>query len=121
MKRHFLFRVLLAVALLAGITGCHSIRRGEPITGEMKISDPKIAHGEKLFMQHCYQCHPNGEGGLGPAINNNPAPGFVVKTQIRAGLGTMPSFGKDEISSSELDDLVAYVLALRRQDTKSQN
>lgn len=94
--------------------GCRSPRRGEPLQGPMNISDPRIAHGEKLFMQHCYACHPNGEGGLGPSLNDKPAPRFLVKTQIRAGLGTMPEFSEKEISSEELNDLADYVIALRR-------
>ena len=110
-----LLSAVTAVVFLVS-TGCHSVRRGEPITGAVDVSDPKMAHGQQLFMEHCYQCHPNGEGGLGPAINQNPAPGWVVKTQIRAGLGAMPSFHETEISPEDLDDLVAYVKALRRQD-----
>src|SRR5689334_1352129 len=100
-------RFSAVICVLSGLlVACHSPRRGEPITGPMNLQNEKVAHGQKLFMEHCYQCHPNGEGGLGPDINQNPAPRFVVKTQIRTGLGAMPSFGKDEISSGDLDDLV---------------
>ena len=115
MKAHRLGFILLVACVIA--IGCRSMRRGEPFTGPMQITDAHLANGQKVYMVHCQQCHPNGEGGLGPAINQNPAPGFIVKTQIRTGLGTMPSFGSDEISSKDLDDVVTYVLALRRQHT----
>src|SRR5688572_581576 len=47
-------------------------------------------------MQHCHQCHPFGQGGLGPALNDKPAPRFLVKTQVRLGFGTMPGFSKNQ-------------------------
>ena len=104
----------LALGLL--LAGCHSARRGEPLTGPMKIENADVAHGQILFMQHCHQCHPFGQGGLGPVINNTPAPRFLVKTQIRLGLGAMPGFPKEKINPEELDHLVDYVMALRKAD-----
>jgi len=65
-------------------------------------------------MQHCNQCHPFGQGGLGTALNDKPAPRFLVKTQVRVGLGVMPGFSKEKISPEELDHLVDYVMALRK-------
>jgi mono/diheme cytochrome c family protein len=96
------------------VAGCHSTRRGEPITGPMQISDPEVARGRLVFLKNCYQCHPGGEAGLGPALNNKPAPVFLMKTQVRVGLGAMPSFSKEQISSADLDRLMAYVIALRK-------
>jgi mono/diheme cytochrome c family protein len=78
------------------------------------MSSPAIEHGQLTFQQHCHRCHPGGEGGLGPSLNDKPVPVFLMKTQVRRGLGTMPRFNKDEISPHEMDDLMAYVLALRR-------
>jgi hypothetical protein len=49
-------------------------------------------------------------------LNNKPAPKFLVKRQIRWGLGAMPSFNKTEIPQTDLEDLVAYVMELRRED-----
>jgi mono/diheme cytochrome c family protein len=65
-----------------------------------------------VYMKHCYACHQGGEGGLGPALLQL-APGPIVRTQIRAGLGVMPSFGHDEISFDEMNDLIAYLRASR--------
>ena len=112
MKRIFLYSVTCAM-LFAG--GCGSVRRGEPFTGVRGWKDPTIRRGEVQFATHCHQCHPGGEGGLGPGLNDKPAPGWLMKTQVRTGLGAMPSFPKEVISGDELDDLVAYLLAVRKE------
>ncbi len=65
-------------------------------------------------MASCHQCHPGGEAGLGPALNDKPLPTFVKKFQVRHGLGTMPSFPEDKISEEQLDYLMEYLKALRR-------
>ncbi len=64
-------------------------------------------------MQYCEQCHTQGESSFGPALNNKPAPGFLIKLQVRAGLGAMPRFPASEISPEELDNIVAYLKAMR--------
>ena len=72
-----------------------SSRRSEPLTGKKFMTDnPRVANGERLYMANCQKCHPNGEGGLAPAINSNPAPGFVKRCQMRHGLGVMPHLKK---------------------------
>jgi mono/diheme cytochrome c family protein len=82
----------------------------------MQISDPKVMRGRFVFSKNCHQCHPGGEAGLGPALNNKPAPVFLMKTQVRVGLGAMPGFNKDQISRDDLNALMAYVIALRKAD-----
>lgn len=107
----------LAAALLFA-TGCGSARRGEPLVGEMPPPGAEIALGQRVFDTNCSQCHPGGEGGLGPALNNKPLPGWLIKFQVRNGLGAMPSFSSQEISGEELDALTRYMVWLRRQDPK---
>lgn len=36
-------------------------------------------------------------------INNKPLPGFLIKFQVRNGLGAMPAFSKEHVSPEELD------------------
>src|SRR5688572_9675722 len=95
------------------LIGCGSARRSEPIRGPMNITSTEIESGMKIFMKRCHQCHPGGEGGLGPALNNKPLPGTLMKFQIRQGIGSMPSFSESEITNQELDQVVEYVVALR--------
>lgn len=64
-------------------------------------------------MHLCHQCHPGGMAGLGPSLNDKPLPGFLVRTQVREGLGAMPSFDEDELNDADLDQLVAFVGRLR--------
>jgi mono/diheme cytochrome c family protein len=105
--------VVLAGSVLLASCGGSAIR-GEPRTAPLRLStDDKISVGQQVFMEHCYQCHPGGAGGLAPAINDKPLPVWLMKTQVRAGLGAMPGFSKDQISDEQLDALVAYLKALR--------
>lgn len=107
--------LLSAAALLAALTayGCGPERRGEPMTPPPDPNDPRIVLGHRVFSQHCYQCHPGGAAGLGPAINDKPLPVALIKTQVRQGLGTMPAFSKQEISDEELDSVARYLKGLR--------
>jgi hypothetical protein len=46
------------------------------------------------------------------------APRFLVKTQVRLGLGTMPSFHKEHIPPDDLDaltKLTKFIVAQRKQ------
>ena len=98
--------LLLAGALLAA---CGSARRSAPLIGERDISDPQVRLGRRTFDAHCHQCHPGGESGLGFALNNKPLPGFLVRFQVRHGVGAMPAFSEEMLSDRELDAVVAYV------------
>ena len=113
MKTHI--RLLLAAGAMAPwfLSAC-SGRRSEPLRGALDISDPKVAHGQVVYMSKCDKCHPGGDAGLGPSINNKPLPGFLVSFQMRHGLGAMPAFKEDELPKADLDDVVAYLKALRR-------
>lgn len=77
------------------------------------MDSPDLKQGRVLFMAHCQKCHPMGEPGLGLAINSSPAPKFVMRYQVRNGLGVMPSFPEDEITDQELDHLLNYIEALK--------
>ena len=101
------------VCLAGWLSVCSCVpRRSEPLKGrDFKTARAQIAHGEVLFMAHCQKCHPGGEGGLGIAINPNPAPGFVKRFQIRHGLGVMPAFSKNELSKQDLKDISSYMHA----------
>jgi len=111
MKRTMLFTLCLAAVVYTATTSCAS-RKSEPVKGESFASaSAEIANGEIMYMKYCHKCHPAGEAGLGPAINSNPAPQFVKRFQVRHGLGVMPSFKKDEISSADLRDISKYIRA----------
>ena len=128
MKR--VMRLLVgAVAVGAIAVGCGTGRRDAPLTGKSQQLDPrdaqndaqqdeKLARGKRVFDHNCYQCHPGGDSGLAPAINNKPAPKALIKTQVRAGLGAMPSFSEKQIPDEELEDIATYLKYLRAQKAR---
>ena len=107
--------VLLLAAPIVLLAGC-SARRSEPVVGPLDLPSADVRQGEVAFDRHCSHCHPGGERGLAPAINNKPLPGFLIKFQVRRGIGAMPAFSEQEIGDQELDALVAYLKTLRRQN-----
>jgi cytochrome c peroxidase len=91
------------------------INRDPSASGNVVFS-PREFRGMKLFMTHCNRCHPGGEKGVGPSLNDKPLPNFVIHFQIRKGLGDMPAFDKNKLSKEEVKDIVLFVRMLR--DTK---
>ena len=103
-----------AFVLLAG--ACGTARRSEPIVEHSAAQGEAFAKGRHVFMKHCHTCHPGGEAGLAPALNNKPLPAALIKYQVRHGLGAMPAFDSHHITSDELDALAAYLVALRKAE-----
>ncbi len=110
-----------ALLLLCGslmFAACGPARRDEPVKGAVRIPDAQTARGREAYMTHCNRCHPGGTAGLGPAINDKPLPEFLIKTQIRAGLGAMPAFGPERISDADVNAIIAYLKMIRSADAK---
>ena len=118
MKRYILLSS--GFLLLFLLTYCGTARRGVPMFEPVSIENPSVANGQKVFMSYCHSCHPGGTAGLAPAINNKPLPGFLIRYQVRHGLGMMPAFKEDVISDKELDNLVAYLKVLRKAKDEEQ-
>jgi len=108
-------RAIVAAALGAlAVSACGHARRSEPIAGPLVLDDAWARRGRQVYMRHCDHCHPGGEAGTGPSLNDKPAPGWLIATQVRRGLGAMPAFPPGAISDSDLDALVRYMKVLRR-------
>ena len=103
----------LALAFAAACAGCSAELRSAPLVGPFQPKNPVEARGERVFFTFCHQCHPGGASGLGPALNDKPLPEFAMRTQIRVGAGAMPSFSDKDISDSDADAVVEYIVALR--------
>jgi mono/diheme cytochrome c family protein len=103
----------LAFVIAALALGCGSRQRGEPHGPPVTAATQGHEQGRMLFQRHCYKCHPNGTTGLGPALNDKPLPEVAVRTQIRQGVGAMPSFGDDQLSDEDVAAIASYVSALR--------
>jgi mono/diheme cytochrome c family protein len=82
--------------------------------------DATVREGQIVFKNQCQKCHPGGESGVGPPINNIHLPGFLVRARIRSRafllwMGRMPAFDKHEISKKEMDVLIQYLKYMRKK------
>lgn len=105
--------VVYALAPLLLMSGCATARRGEPSGPPMVPRSEAAQRGQRVFAANCHECHPGGMAGIGPALNNKPLPGFMIKLQVRVGMGAMPSFSEQKIGDDALGDLVEYLKELR--------
>lgn len=112
--KKFLFLCIVVLLMSLALFSCGTSRRSVPIKSPLENKGEEVAMGRKIFMEYCQQCHPHGEAGLGLAINNKPLPGFMIRFQVRNGLGVMPEFKDSVISDEELGQLVVYLKALRK-------
>jgi mono/diheme cytochrome c family protein len=104
---------LLILLIVRFTASCGSQHRGEP-NGPRVVPDTVAeARGARLFSRNCYQCHPGGGSGLGPALNNKPLPEVAIRTQIREGVGAMPAFDGDMLTDDEVAAIAKYVQELR--------
>lgn len=116
MRKPLLIGTSVAAAVFAGtFIGCGAAPARHPnvIPAQRLRSDPRLAEGQRVFMQHCNQCHVGGAAGLGPSLNDKRLPPFLVRFQIRHGLGAMPRFPQSVINDAQLEDVVTYVRFLR--------
>jgi mono/diheme cytochrome c family protein len=103
---------LLVGAVLAACTGGKS---AAPPTAT-PASTQREERGEIVFMRTCNGCHPQGEAGLGGALNTKPLPGALIKAKVRGAIpGDMPKFSERDLGAADLQAVVDYVAALRRQ------
>ena len=101
--------LIVAAPLAGSLIGCSDARRPNTIPSQTLQQNPRLAEGQRVFMQYCNQCHVGGAAGVGPAINDKKIPSLVLRFQVRHGLGQMPAFSPRRISDSQLDDLTRYV------------
>jgi mono/diheme cytochrome c family protein len=93
------------------VAACATPRHSEPRTGPFRPANAQQAHGQLVFSNYCSKCHDGGHSGLAPGIL--PVPSALIRFQVRNGLGAMPAFGEDRLSPAQLDDLIAYLDAIR--------
>jgi mono/diheme cytochrome c family protein len=108
-------KYLLLIVLGLMLASCAS-RKGVPYTEPLQAEAKGVLEGKMAYDRYCNSCHPGGASGLGPAINNKPLPGFMIRLQIRQGIGTMPAFKRDVLSREEAKQIVAYLKELRKLD-----
>lgn len=113
-------RVMVGVIIVVfgGLSSCGPAHRGEPTGPRVRPDTVAEARGERLFFQYCSKCHPGGSGGLGPSLNDKPLPELAIRTQIRKGVGAMPSFDDHVLRDDDVAAIATYVQELRATPAK---
>jgi mono/diheme cytochrome c family protein len=77
--------------------------------------------GATLYQEFtCAACHGlNGEGGVGPALNQVELPADQIVQVTRNGQGTMAGYNPDVMSDAQLDAIVQFVQALGRGEVQA--
>lgn len=119
-KQYYLFSLAFALGI-SGIAGCSmseevkridELRRMEQ---RQKSAQSEELTGEQIFIRSCNTCHPRGRAAIGPTLdhlNEHFSDDTSLKQFIRQGKSLMPAQTKDNLSDSELDNLVVYLRAL---------
>lgn len=114
--------VIAGAAAVAVMAGCSArsylgiappARRPNAIPAAQLQDNPRLAEGQRVFMQQCNQCHVGGAAGVGPSLNDKHLPPWLIRFQVRHGLGSMPAFPPRVLSDRQVEDVVTYVRYLR--------
>lgn len=105
---------LIAVIMVIAVMSC-SVRKGVPTSEPVVLKTEELKNGQALFNSHCNTCHPGGASGVGPAINNKPLPKFLIRFQVRHGLGVMPDFEEEILTDKEVRNIAQYLVYLRKE------
>lgn len=89
--------------------------------GASAPDSPALPEGRALYKESgCAGCHgPEGEGGMGPAMNQPGLTADGIVRVIREGQGIMPAYQPDSLADTELEALVQVVLALGSGDVEA--
>ena len=85
-----------------------------------EIIDPASgdpAMGQALFLapsNNCFFCHGNAADGVGGSQNVNitNADAVSIQAAVRTGPGVMEAFSQSQISTEDLNDIIAWLLTL---------
>lgn len=106
---------LLPGVSILNFSSCSAPKR-VPDAEVVSMPTEELKNGRILFSQHCTTCHPEGMAGVGPAIINKPLPEFLMRFQIRHGVGLMPDFDEDVLTDEQVEHIAEYLVYLRKMD-----
>jgi mono/diheme cytochrome c family protein len=101
---------LLFLNLLLACETTNKVTHGQDDPELGVDDDDLLAKGERVFMQNCNECHPNGQEGRGPQLEGQDLSEEKIEMQVRNGVGGMPPFDERKISEEEMEALVAFVM-----------
>lgn len=105
---------IILIGSLAAVYSSCSVRKGVPHSEPVVLATQELKDGEILFYNYCNTCHPSGTAGVGPAINNKPLPKFLIRFQVRHGLGVMPDFDEEVLEDEQVKNIAKYLVYLRK-------
>lgn len=106
--------VLLLVLAVSALHVVETPRASDPSAKTLPLT-LKEKRGRKVFAANCQTCHPGGRRGVGPSLVAKPLSAALIKASVRHGKRGMPAYSVARISNRQLDDIVAYIKALRRR------
>ena len=106
--------IFIIILVLLWVVSC-SAPKIAPYSEIVEMPTETLEDGRRHFNIYCATCHPGGMAGLGPAIINKPLPEFLIKFQIRNGVGVMPAFDDKVLSDEQVDNIAEYLVYLRKK------
>ncbi len=109
--------LILVILVFSGarISSC-STPKVMPKAEVVEMPTDDLREGRNLFNSHCSSCHPAGKAGLAPGIIDKPLPEFLIRFQIRHGVGVMPAFDEEVLSDQEVEKIAEYLVYLRKEN-----
>ena len=96
--------------------GCAwTARHAESAVATERPETLTVARGERVFKSQCLRCHASGDMATADGLQEGALPDFLIRLQVRRGLGAMPAFPARTLADADLDDLVAYLMAMRQK------
>ena len=80
--------------------------------------------GEQLFIRSCNECHPGGQKGMGPGLDNvneDFPEDSGLKNLLRKGKGIMPAQPVQVVNDPEMNSLVIYLRQLSKSINEKKN
>jgi ubiquinol-cytochrome c reductase cytochrome c subunit len=115
-------RVLFSKGELAALVAYVASLGSGPRIPKPEPSRGNLSDGQALFTQHCAGCHQiDAAGGY---VTNAVAPSLEkaspveIAEAVRIGPYLMPRFSERQISDSQLDSIIRYVLYARHPDDR---
>lgn len=76
------------------------------------IASTDVDRGKEVFDLLCGDCHPGGEGDVGPSLIADPHSPARLRQQIREGSGKMRPFSENRLSNEDMESVLAYLASI---------
>lgn len=76
------------------------------------ITSTDLDRGKELFDTLCGDCHPDGEGDVGPSLVAEPHVPARIRQQIREGSGKMRPFSEGRLGAEDMEAILAYLASI---------